>query len=346
MKEVAFVNELFLPFGLEGYRWSAYCVCNVALAVLCSISLAVATGHNTRRLARPAFIVATLTHLIFQWPLALFSPIFERSLADFWFFAASIHAPVVAGILWVVVTPRLTASIATSEDPRKFRIQNISTGSQAILLALFAGLATLYLSRVGWRCTGLYAMLFDPELALLARETSGKLLGIGLASYGYGVLANVVCPLVMYSSLFRVNAALTERQFAKAVSWITIAIFTLLVVLLPGAKGNLLPTAIVLGIGIVATRGTWMSRIAVAACVFGMGFLLLSVDRGAPGEAGRYRRMLRLRNVRVTTRCVFGGEHTPSVTSTSRSVTRIIRQHDQRSRIGPPCCVFAEAAIL
>ncbi|MBP7032760.1 MAG: hypothetical protein KBI32_02800 [Phycisphaerae bacterium] len=276
MKEVAFVNELFLPFGLESYRWSAYCVCNVTLAVLCSISLAVATGHNTRRLARPAFMVVTLTHLIFQWPLALFSPIFERSLADFWFFAASIHAPVVAGILWVVITPRLTASIATSEDPRKLRIQNISTGSQAILLALFAGLTTLYLSRVGWRCTGLYAMLFDPELALLARETSGKLLGIGLASYGYGVLANVVCPLVMYTSLLRVTAALTERQFAKAVTWITIAIFTLLVVLLPGAKGNLLPTAIVLGIGIVATRGTWMSRIVVTACVFGTGFLLLT----------------------------------------------------------------------
>ena len=276
MSDGAIVNELFLPFGFEGYRWSAYCVCNITLAVLCSISLAVATGHNTHRLARPAFMVATLTHLIFQWPLALFSPIFERSLADFWFFAASIHAPVVAGILWVVVTPRLTASIATSDDSRKLRIQNISAGSQAILLALFASLATLYLSRVGWRCTGLYAMLFDPELALLARETSGKLLGIGLASYGYGVLANVVCPLVMYTSLFRVNAALTERQFAKAVAWITIAIFTLLVVLLPGAKGNLLPTAIVLGIGIVATRGTWMSRIAVVACVFGTGFLLLS----------------------------------------------------------------------
>ena len=101
MSDGAIVNELFLPFGFEGYRWSAYCVCNITLAVLCSISLAVATGHNTHRLARPAFMVATLTHLIFQWPLALFSPIFENffSTAFFWISQSWLRSEIVFSFL-------------------------------------------------------------------------------------------------------------------------------------------------------------------------------------------------------------------------------------------------------
>ena len=274
--ESAVTNELLLPFELEGFYWSAYWVFNISLAIICSAGIGLTGWRNPHQLARPAFMMGALAHLIFQWPLAIFSPLFERSLPEHWFFSASVHVFVAASLFWVVATPWLTGRMMKSVGSSPSHDQDISSGSHAILLALFAGLSILYISRVGWQCTGLYAMIFDPELALLARETSGKLLGTGLAGYGYGVLANIICPLVMYTSLYRANAAFTKRQFARVVTWATIGISTLLVVLLPGAKGGLIPTGIVVGVGIVAARGTWMSRIAVAAGVFGAGFLLLS----------------------------------------------------------------------
>jgi hypothetical protein len=274
--ETALAKELLLTFTLEGFHWSTYWVLNIALAGLCSLGVGFTGWRNPHQLARPAFMVAALMHLIFQWPLAIFSPIFERSLSGYWFFAVSVHTPIVACLFWLAATKRLTEHVMRSGEPSERRIQHISLGSRTILLALFAGLIGLYLSRVGWKCTGLYAILFDPELALLARETSGKLVRDGLAPYWYGVLANVICPLVMHTALCGANAALTTRQYSKVLAWVTTGICALLVVLLPGAKGGLIPMVIVVSVGFVATRGTWMSRIAIVACVFGSGFLMLS----------------------------------------------------------------------
>ena len=274
--ETTLAKELLLTFTLEGFHWSTYWVLNIALAGLCSIGVGFTGWRNPHQLSRPAFMVAALMHLIFQWPLAIFSPIFERSLSGYWFFAVSVHTPIVACLFWLAATKRLTEYVMRSGETSERRIQNISLGSRSILLALFAGLSGLYLSRVGWQCTGIYAILFDPELALLARETSGKLVRDGLAPYWYGVLANVICPLVMHTALFGANAALTKRQYSKVLAWVTTGICALLVVLLPGAKGGLIPMVIVVCVGFVAARGTWMSRIAIIACVFGTGFLMLS----------------------------------------------------------------------
>lgn len=274
--ETTLAKELLLTFTLEGFHWSTYWVLNIALAGLCSIGVGFTGWRNPHQLSRPAFMVAALMHLIFQWPLAIFSPIFERSLSGYWFFAVSVHTPIVACLFWLAATKRLTEYVMRSGETSERRIQNISLGSRSILLALFAGLSGLYLSRVGWQCTGIYAILFDPELALLARETSGKLVRDGLAPYWYGVLANVICPLVMHTALFGANAALTKRQYSKVLAWVTTGICALLVVLLPGAKGGLIPMVIVVCVGFVAARGTWMRRIAIIACVFGTGFLMLS----------------------------------------------------------------------
>jgi hypothetical protein len=274
--ERSLATELLLPLNIEGYRWSAYWVINAVLAGFCSAGLVAAAWRNPLRLGRPAFMAAALTHLIFQWPLAIFSPIFEKSLPGHWFFAGSVHIPVFACLLWVLATKGLTKYAAQGGTHSGQGMQYIPLGGRAILLALFAALTGLYLSRVGWQCTGLYAMLFDPELALLAREMSGKLVRDGLALYGYGVLANVVCPLVVYTALCGIHAAVPARQYGKALAWAMTGIGALLAVLFPGAKGGLIPTVIVVGVGLVTLRGTWLRRAAILVCVFGAGILMLS----------------------------------------------------------------------
>jgi hypothetical protein len=275
--ETMITQELLLPFELEAFHWSAYWVINITLAAFCSIGIATTGLRNHSQLARPAFMVAVLAHLIFQWPLAIFSPIFDRSLPEFWFLAVAFHIPILVFLAWVTTTANFVEYIRKPNETPELRFQNISPGSQLILLILFAVLVIVYLSKVGWQCTGLYAMIFDPELALLARETSGKLVHDRVASYGFGVLANVVCPLVIYTVLCHAIAMLTKRQILKTLAWSTLGISALLVVLFPGAKGGLVPTAIVVGIGFAATRGTWKSRIAIITCVFGSGFLMLSM---------------------------------------------------------------------
>ena len=270
-------NELFLPFAWDGISWSFYVTVNMLVAACCTVSIALMAWHNPRHFARPAFLLAALTHFIFQWPMAIFSQIFERSLTDFWFFAISVHTVVVVALLWIVMTHRLTEQVIPSGPTPGSSPMILSRKGRVLLFGSLIGLAVVYLVRVGWSCTGLYAMLFDPVLTLLARETSIKLVGSGFATLAYGILANVICPLSVYMSVLSAQVAVERKQFLRACVWAGVGLCAVLVVLLPGAKGALIPTIIVTGIGLVHACRTWLNRVSALLILLIVGFSLFSV---------------------------------------------------------------------
>jgi hypothetical protein len=255
--------------------WTGYGIFNAAVATACTGLIIWSILRDGRKLARPAYIVALLAHLIFQWPLAVFSSTIARGLTEHWFFALAVHCSVLVGLSWVWLTPQLAVRPAAGEAPSMGQPQ-VSRINQVLVLVLYATLTAVVLLEIGWRCTGLYAMLTDAELALLAREISGKLTKSALANYSFGVLVNVVCPIVVYFAMRQTSLARTAGALAKSIVWIAIGASAFFIVVLTGAKGNLLPTILVVTVGMLALRASlWQRGLTIAVALL-TGLALLS----------------------------------------------------------------------
>ena len=241
-------------------------------------------------MARPAFFVVILSQIIFQVPLAFFSPIFERSLANYIQLSVSVHAIIIISLAWVAYTPGLTQQIFPSRAPQSPLLRMISKRSYLLLMALIATLTGVYLWRVSWECTGLYAMMVDPELTLLARETSIKLVGTSLATYGYGMLANVLCPIMAYVCVIKLQADWLQRRFLLIPLWLGVGLLSMIIVMLPGIKGNMIPTIMFMSLGALIACKQWISRILAVILVFGLSlsfFSAFEVLREREGFAGK-----------------------------------------------------------
>ena len=276
MENTTLVNGLLLPFKIEGLHWSIYGAVNLAMAALGTVGLGISCRFQIIGFARPALVVALLANLIFQWPLALFSPIIERSLPLYRIFAFSLHLQIVICLLWVFYTPKLSEMIIPPKEPARIAKPGLSTWTQVILCLLAIVLTGIYLNRVNLRCTGLYAVITDPSLTLLARELSGKLIGTGAPAYGYGLLSNVICPLLVFISVDRILNSTSAKWFAAALIWIIIGAAATMIILLPGSKGALIPTIIVVGISTLASRRTLLGRFIAVACILGAGLMLMT----------------------------------------------------------------------
>lgn len=276
MENAGIVNELLLPFRFEGLIWTTYSMTNLVMAVFCTVGLGLALHNKIHRMARPALIMALLSMLSFQWPLAVFSSILEKYLPLYWFFAFSVHCQIIACIMWVVLTPGLTEKMKVFSKSENSSSRSISVKSYCILFGLITAFTAVYLSRVHLQCTGLYAAIVDPELTLLARELSGKLIGTGIASYGFGLLINVICPLLIFLSLERIKYNYADRRFEKIILWIISGIAVLLVAMLSGSKGTLIPAIIVISISSMANGRRWWSRVLISTCIISFGFVAMT----------------------------------------------------------------------
>lgn len=269
------VDELTLPFGLAGFHWSAFVIVNIAVVLACAGAFAHVIRFHAAALARPAGTTALFAHVIFQWPLAFFSPILERQLHDAWLMAAAIHVPILGALLWLQATQSMTDRISAAIHEARATELTVPRGAQVTIIGLLVGLAVVYLSAIGPSCTALYALVFDPEMTLLARETSIKLLGSGRATYAFGTLANVLAPAAVLFSVLAGTRAFRDRGVLPTLGWLGVATIAVAAVLLPGIKGLLLPTALTVVTGIVIASRTWRRRLAIVSVFLGGTALLL-----------------------------------------------------------------------
>ncbi len=284
--EASLSREILFPLKLGGFYWSLFWAVNIALAGFSFFCILAVMIRDGRLIVRPAFMIAVLLHILFQWPLAIFSLAVERSLPELWFFAASVHITVLTLIIWLAVTRRLTIKLVNPGGRSIQGHRTITFKSEAVLVALLISLALFYIGKVGWKCTGLYALIFDPEMTLLARETSGKILGTGLAAYGHGILVNVVCPFVFYISLAHISDALIKKRVFVMIAWMLILVISFLSALLPGAKGAIQPIFIFSGIVYMARENTWVKRIVFATLAIGLGLVLMTALQVILKQAG------------------------------------------------------------
>ncbi len=76
-------TEIFAPRSLESFLLEPFVVAALSSALLSSALIAtLALRSRFQVIQRPAFLLSAGAHVIHQWPLALFAPVFARNLDD------------------------------------------------------------------------------------------------------------------------------------------------------------------------------------------------------------------------------------------------------------------------
>ncbi|MDO9616054.1 MAG: hypothetical protein Q7J43_00060 [Pseudomonas sp.] len=234
--------------------------CTFLVAALCLLRFL----KSEYVLARLSFCFALFIFVFYQVPLVLFSAQVEASLQYYWFYAFTVNAGSVLLVLWGVFSRRLDVN----QDVVFYSVQQL----RIYLLTLFIGCVCLvvYLSGVPWTCTGLFALMFDPWLTLLAREFGVKLIGSGFSTYLLGAYANAVAPILVLLSVWLIREALLQRRVLNGIVGMLGGVFAITAVLVSGTKGLLIPSMLMLVVGCYFWCRTWSSRIVtiVFAVVF------------------------------------------------------------------------------
>lgn len=279
--------EIVYPLQLAIPRLSLFSVLCLVSALSASTVLLIVGAVRAHLLMRLSLIVGALLHVFFQWPLFILSNEIEASLQNKYLYFAAVQVSVFALLAFGWMTDR--------QQRRQREETKTTIGLPQVVLPAVLGLMLLvvYLYAVPFNCTALFAVLFDPEVTLVARELSIKLSGSYVAAVSYGAIANAVGPVVVALSIASLYSALTGRQWLRALASFGLIFVTVAICLLSGAKGLVLPTMIVVLLSsMLWCRTLLLKAIAVtaSAAVLLASLVVFEVVRDRAGdESGAYQ---------------------------------------------------------
>ncbi|MBU1305862.1 MAG: hypothetical protein KKF33_10110, partial [Alphaproteobacteria bacterium] len=255
------------PIVLDWPDLTVFLLFNVLCAGLSSAVIVALAVGNRNRLLRPALILSVALNIIFQWPLVLLSNPLSDSLQSPWQFSLFAHLPALSAVVYVALTPRL-------DPPRNFHgnagFEARAAWPIAAMLVLFTA---VFLGRVPFDCTALYASIVDPTAALLAREVTIKFAGSTIATAAYGAVANSLAPAMVGVLLLLSFHLVSSRRWFAALLALLAVLPCITVVLLAGAKGLLVPTFMV---GIFAALGAGKTPVVKLLSVIGAVAVLMA----------------------------------------------------------------------
>lgn len=247
----AMLKEMDLQLPLLSSFFIFNFFCSVFTAVYCLRRFLV----NDYIVTRVSFCFVALVCLFYQVPLTLFSSSVESSLDKHWAYSLSVNGGALLLVAWGMLSKRWDLRrIEASYFSERIVIVYLVTG------LLGGGLLWSYLSAVPWECTGLYALMYDPWLTLLAREFSVKLIGTSFSTYALGAYANAVAPALVLLSVFLVRVSLSRGQYLLTIVGLSGGFLAIVAVLISGTKGLLLPSVMMLIVGNYLFFKAWILR--------------------------------------------------------------------------------------
>ena len=146
---------------------------------------------------RPSYIFLAFFWLQVQFASAVNAPYIETQLANPWVYFLLIQLFPVALLLLIFVTFRekaleVSAHIRGWSD--RATLPSL-VGRAAVLLCVVGLVFAGYLTFVPFQRTGLYALLFEPQLADQYRELSMKLANLGWFHYPFTLMEKALAPL-------------------------------------------------------------------------------------------------------------------------------------------------------
>ncbi|GAB5462389.1 hypothetical protein [Hoeflea alexandrii] len=247
-------------FSLGIPEFDLFSSLSFACALVASLILLYIFLAKFSSILRVSFFTVALSNIFFQWPMFLISDVLQESLENpYW------HFFVVQISVFVLLSYGI---LTTSNFTRAFHPEKISFRRGHVFFSIVFGavLVFLYLRKVPFDCTALYAVLFDPQVTLLAREVSIKFAGSFIATSSFGAFTNALAPVVIALSVAMIWHALRTRNILQLVLFPLVILAAVFVCMLSGAKGLLLPSIIVILVAsILWNRSLIWKGIAAAA---------------------------------------------------------------------------------
>lgn len=256
MNEVILGSVMVKELALASPTLSAFFLFNLICTLTVAASCLTRFFLNNYVSARLSFCLAAFVFLFYQAPLVFFSEQVRVSLNQPWTYAFIVNGSALALTLWAILSRRLDFDDSPSSFPEKSNLLYLGAG------VLGFGSLWIYLAGVPWQCTGLFALLYDPWLTLLAREFGIKLIGTSLSTYSFGAYANAIAPLLVLLSVWLIRNSLLRLRFVGALTGILVGSLAIIAVLLSGTKGLLVPSILMLIAGTYFWCNTWLSRIS------------------------------------------------------------------------------------
>lgn len=215
------------PF--EVVNWS---LCALTVGLLLSV-----LWRDRFLLVKPSVWVVVWFHLVIQWAATVRAGVVETYLPEPWTFAGLVHGfPLLTFGVSAACGRRSARHVfyrTTHERPDDLGALWKQVGATVAFIAVYVA---LYLNHLGWDRTGLYAVLFDPARAYLAREESLKLVESPLIRYGYSVMSAAAAPLAAGSMAVLLSALARRGRLIEAVLLTPVFAAVLVAVSLTGAR--------------------------------------------------------------------------------------------------------------
>jgi hypothetical protein len=191
---------------------------------------------------KPSIQLLTYSHIFYQWPLAISSGNYAIFLPDPYVLSFLVHGYEFIGLLIVSQTVHAEARSVWARVTANPLAADANDPASEVSLLLFGTLLVtgivIYLCYVPPTETGLYAVLFTPELASVARENSLKLLSSPIPKFVYSFSTAAVAPLLAAMLVIRAFGYFDSWQWGKASVSVAALCGIVVVVSLTGARSG------------------------------------------------------------------------------------------------------------
>lgn len=295
MSVVNLVNNPLLTSGV-GYALASEEILSIQISCLVIFIALIALASKKSRGVRslPSFWVAVGWGGVYLIPSILLGGNVMVGMPDPFPFLLIINAIPIALATWLLFYSHFVGGrdIASNLKPETECRSLILLGSGALIIVI------VWLCSIPFNCTAGWALIFDPERTLLAREVSGKLSNTPIISRMIGAYVNVVAPLFIFLGGFGLIRLARQGKLRAAISAVVLAglmCASFLSLFLTGAKSNVLPLLVLCTVAVVLMPLSNVMKLFAAAVItlFVIGSIVLfqgMIQEARPSErymAGR-----------------------------------------------------------
>lgn len=251
------------------------------ISIVVEVGLIYSASKLCNVFARPASYVLIGWIVIYQMSSLFYGGNLVSGLPNSVFFFAVLNiTPILLG-LWLLISSKhfkVCGSKAEHDVPHVEYINGLQP--IAILSGIAVSIVAFWTYQIPLQCTAGWALFFDPEKVLIARELAGKLSNTPFTSRLIGVYVAVIVPLLIFLCASWILTYIRDLKVKNVA--ISFFLFFLIVtsfgfLLLTGIKGAILPTMIACMAGALSMPIKWSRKIIsiITTAFLGVGIIMI-----------------------------------------------------------------------
>ena len=229
-----------IKYGASSGKLTVFVVVNWLLVIVTAIALFLTIWRVRSLLLKPSIMAILFFHVMCQWGAAIQAGRIELFLPRPWIFVLLSHGFPMIGLAFSLLIGRKSARETWQRiiDPKPANLSG-KRRALALLAVFFVLFMIIYLSKVPFRSTGLYSIVFSdasPADSALARERSVTLLDNAFLRYGHNIMMAVFAPLLAVLALQLMLAHYRQRNRLQALFYLGCIAAVLVAASISGAR--------------------------------------------------------------------------------------------------------------